>query len=66
MGSVVMDDFRDGDERWAVLPKNIMPFCSPSELHVHKALAAPEGQRVVASTALTVPHQVGAFLAQRK
>lgn len=61
---VVVDDLRDGGERRAVLAEHVSAVCSLSELHVHEAFAAPEGQRVVVPAGLAVPHQVGALLAQ--
>lgn len=62
--SVVVDDLRDGGERGAVLPQNITSVFTLSELHMHEALTAPEGEGVVIPAGLAVPHQIGALLAQ--
>lgn len=61
---VVVDHFRDGAEGRTVLAQHVASIGRLSELHVHKAFAAPYGERVVCSTCLTVPHEVRALFAQ--
>lgn len=58
VSGVVVDDFGDGAEWRAVLSQHIASIGRLRELHVHKAFAAPDGERVVRSTRLTVPHEV--------
>lgn len=38
---VVVHDFRDAAEGWAVLAQHVLVFLGPGQLHVHEALAAP-------------------------
>ena len=44
MCCVVMDDFRDGAERRAVLAQDVLAILRLAELHVHEPLAASEEQ----------------------
>lgn len=58
VSGVVVNHFRDGGEGRAVFSKHISTISGLGELHVHKAFAAPDGQRVVGSARLAVPHEV--------
>lgn len=64
VSGVKVDNFWDGAEGRAVLAKHIASVSRLCELHVHKAFAAPYGERVVCPTGLTVPHEVRALFAQ--
>lgn len=44
MGGVEMDDLRDGVKGRAVLSQHVLAVFALSQLHVHEALAAPEGR----------------------
>lgn len=42
---VVMHNFRDAAEGWAVLAQHVLVFLGPGQLHVHEALTAPGKRR---------------------
>jgi hypothetical protein len=42
---IVVHDFRDAAEGWAVLAQHILVFLSPGQLHVHEALTAPRKRK---------------------
>lgn len=42
---VVVHDFRDAAEGWAVLAQHILVFLGPRQFHVHETLTAPGKRR---------------------
>lgn len=42
---IVVHDFRDAAEGWAVLAQHILVFLGPRQLHVHEALTAPRKRK---------------------
>lgn len=42
---IVVHDFRDAAEGWAVLAQHILVFLGPGQLHVHEALTAPRKRK---------------------
>lgn len=61
---IVVHDFRDAAEGWAVLAQHVLVFLGPGQLHVHEALTALEGQGEIILAGLTVAHQVAGLFAQ--
>lgn len=62
-GGVVVDDFRDAVERWAVLAQDVLLF-GFGQFHVHETLITLQGEGVVVLAGLAVPDKVAALLAQ--
>lgn len=62
-GGVVVDNFWDTVEGWAVLTQNVLLF-GFGQFHVHKALAALQGQGVVVLAGLAIPDKVTTLLAE--
>lgn len=45
VAGIVVHDFRDAAEGWAVLAQHILVFLGPGQLHVHEALTAPRERK---------------------